>query len=550
MLGHAFPSIFHHQDRMSMRTNLLLSIASLAALQPLVAQSNKVTGLDGNLWDISSPTVWGRRGPAYPGGEIGFSARNDMCNPGTVTIPWFAAMQPNHPKFGFIVARESGGQFVQVSNYSFIKHAFTSTNSTSGPCLPCANPGTGTVMGIGCTDAYSAGNNGDRTWLGPATELDPWLGVWNPVGSYFDIGDPAQSGYPFPADGIRSLSTTGFDTVKNRVIVQESDLGVAGASYYYQIHLIHQGEELTKRGNNLRSRGATFSWNGSSWATASVGSSVAGSVLTRWTGATYNANSNGTDDGQFGVAVKVTGPTNGFYHYEFVVQNIDNNRGGASFRLPICAGGRVQNLGFRDIDANPLNDWTTSVTSTEIAFLATAGNSQRWNMLFNFWFDSDVAPASGNASIDEAIPGPGALTVTVPTQVPGLQPSVHLGAGCGTPSMEIFPNCVPSAGNAAFAVQASSAPATPFLLFFSDLPASTALGSGCTLFLDQGPMAIVGFYVTDGAGSATIPMPVSPTQTPVNLYLQAATFVPSPPLFGLVGLSNGLKVRFASLGCN
>ncbi len=535
-----------------MRRTAITFLVTLAPIQALAAQSNTVAGLDGNLFDISSPRVWGRRGPAHPGGEIGFSARNDMCNPGTVLIPWQAAMQPNHPKFGFMITRESGGRMVQISDWSYIKHAFTSLNSNAGPCLPCTNPGTGTVMGIGCSDVYANSNNGDRFWLGPPEELDPWLGTWNPVGSYFDRGDPAVAP-PANMDGVRSLTSTqtnAFDVVKNRVTVKESDLLVAGATYYYQIHLIHQGEGLAKRNNNLRSRGVSFTWNGTAWNTpTNVGVSVNGSVLTRWTGATYNAAANGFDEGQFGVAVKVTGPVGGFWHYEFAVQNIDNNRGGAAFRLPVCAGARVQNLGFRDIDANPLNDWTTTVNGTEIAWLAAPGNSQRWNQLFNFWFDCDVAPVAGSATIDQANPGPGALTVSVPTQVPGLQPAVYLGAGCGTPAAELSVNGLPTAGNALFALNINSAPSTPVLVYFSPATATTQLAPGCDLRLDLVPAATLGFFVTDGTGAASAGIPVPLGLPPLDLYFQGGSFIPSPPLFGLFGLTNGLKVRFASPGC-
>jgi hypothetical protein len=175
---------------------------------------------------------------------------NEMCNPGTVTIPWQAAMQPNHPKFGFLIVRVVGDRIEQISDRSFVKHAFTSTNY-SGSCGTCQNPGTGSVMGINCADTYGAGNNADRTWLGPAPEIDPWLGTWNPIGSYFDIGDPAQSGgLVLPPDGVRSLNTSGFDNVKNRVTVQEPDLLTAGAAYFYGIHLIHQGEAVANRGDN------------------------------------------------------------------------------------------------------------------------------------------------------------------------------------------------------------------------------------------------------------------------------------------------------------
>ena len=42
------------------------------------------------------------------------------------------------------------------------------------------------------------------------------------------------------------------------------------------------------------------------------------------------------------------------------MHNIDNHRGGATFSLPVCAQGRVQNIGFRDIDTDSGNDWTAS----------------------------------------------------------------------------------------------------------------------------------------------------------------------------------------------
>src|SRR5436190_1216833 len=399
-----------------MRRVLPSVLLSAAVIPGLAAQSNTVNGLDGNLWDISSPTIWGRRGPAFPGGEFGFSARNDMCNPGTVAIPWLAAMQPNHPKFGFMITRVTNGRMVQISDWSYIKHAFTSLNSNGGACLPCSTPGSsGTNMAIGCSDAYSAGNNGDRFWLGPPEELDPWLGTWNPIGSYFDRGDPAVAP---PLN---------------------------------------------------------------------------------------------TDDGQIGVAVSVTGPVNGFWHYEYAVHNIDNSRGSAAFRLPVCSGARVQNIGFRDIDANPLNNWTTTVQGNEIAYLAAPGNQQRWNQLFNFWFDCDVAPVAGNATFDEATPGPGALQFTVGTQVPGLQPAVYLGAGCGTPASELSINGLPNPGNAAFALNVTSGPATPVLVYFSFATATTTLAPGCDLFLDLGQAGTLGLYVTDGSGNASAPIPLPPT---------------------------------------
>lgn len=419
-----------------MQLSALLGLTACLA-GPLLAQSNTVPGLDGRLTVVDNLTYYGRRGAAYPGGEVGMAMLNTMCNPGTVNIPWHAAMQPDHPKFGFLIVRESGGRLEQISDWSYVKHAFVSTNS-SGPCGTCIQPSVGGAeMGVHCSDTYGESNNSDRFYLGPPSEIDPWLGTWNPVGSYFDRGDPAV-GLAQQTDGVRSLTgsqVNAFDAVKNRVTVKEADLGVAGANYFYGIQLIHQGEAAANRHDNLASRGFTPVHSGSSWSfnNNSVGQAY-GSILQRWSGATLDSGGNGNDDGSFYVAVVVTGPVNGMFHYEYAVHNFDNNRGGASFLVPVDAAATVANLGFRDIDSDPLDDWTASRVGTQISWQAPANNPQNWNSIYNFWFDCSVAPSAGQVLIDEARLGPGQLTVAVNSRVPSGIPTASvtsIGTGCG-----------------------------------------------------------------------------------------------------------------------
>jgi hypothetical protein len=467
-------------------------------------------------------------------------------------------MQPDHPKFSFLVAKLQGDRIVQISDWSYNKHAFLSLNN-NGTCngvqTICQQPPAGGAqMGPGCTDVYGNGNNGDRFYLAPPSELNPWLGTWNPVGSYFDRGDPAVTGAA-ANDGARSLSTqmiTGWgDPVKNRVTIREADLqNLTSGTMFFQIQVVHEGEPATNRNNNFRSRPFHLNWTGTTWTASTLGGSTEGTLLTRWPGASLSTAGNGNDDGRFTVAVKVTGPVNGLWHYEYAVLNLDNNRGGASFRIPVCAGARVQNLGVRDIDQNPLNDWTATHAGNEISYLATANNAQRWNQLFNFWFDCDVAPTAGAVTIDQADPGPGALSFQVPTTVPGTQAAVWLGAGCGAPASTVAINGLPTAGNAGFALNLTSAPNTVVLLLYSGTNVTTNLAPGCDSYLDLQSYGTVGIYLTDAAGLATAPIPVHPQQAPAELFFQGAPFLSNAPVLGLVGLTNGLKVRFASTGCN
>ncbi|GAB4146625.1 MAG: hypothetical protein Fur0037_14700 [Planctomycetota bacterium] len=531
-----------------MRTSLTLSLVALVAPCAL-AQSNSVPGLDGNLYRVDSLTYYGHEG-SFPNGRTGMAMLNEMCNPGTVNIPWYAPMQPNHPKFGFMICRESNGRFEQISDRSFVKHAFLSTNY-SGPCGSCQNPGTGALMGVHCADTYGAGNNADQYYLGPADEIDPWLGTWNPVGSYFDRGDP-DVGPPQNRDGNRSLTrsqTTAFGPVKNRVIVQDADLNVPGATYYYCIHLVHEGEPVANRGNNLASRRFVPTWNGSQWNFSNAGSQVQGTWLQWWTGATYSLGGNGQDDGRFAVAVKVTGPSNGLWHYEYAVHNIDNSRGGASFRLPICGAARVFQTGFKDIDSDPLNQWTVSRAGGELVFTAPPSNPLDWNELFNFWFDSDAAPVPGTVHLDEARLGPGALDVAVASQVPMNVPNVWLGAGCGTPSSELRGLGIASSPNPSFALQLDGAPNTFTLLFYSWNNVTLPLPGGCTQYLDPSMIGTFATGMTNGSGRIQWPLPIPAGLGAGAIDFQAAQIQNGGPLFSLFTLSNGLMVRFGITGC-
>ena len=399
-----------------------------------VAQSNIVAGLDGALIDIGNLTYWGRRGPTN-NGEVGMSFMNDMCNPGSVNIPWFAAMQPNHPWFGFIIARVHNDKIEQINEWSFCKHAWLSVNYTVGGCGATCNTSTpGSEMGVGCGDAYGAGNNADRSDLGPPEEINPWLGEWNPLGSYFDVGDPVQAGYPLPADGIDSLSTSIFDNVDNRITVKEQDMLISGAEYYYGIQLVLNGEDVNNRADNIAYRGFSPNQSGGTWFFTNNGGMQLGTVLDQWQGATVEVGGNGADDGRFFVASKVTPLGGGQYHYEYAIHNVDNSRGGATFEVPIDAGATATNFTFGDLDDDAANDWAAARVNNRIVFSAPVGqNALEWNTIYNFGFDADIAPGASLAEIAQARPGPGNLAVQVQTEVPGgstIATTATFGVGC------------------------------------------------------------------------------------------------------------------------
>ena len=538
--------------RISLNLLVLACAASMAE-----AQSNAVPGTDVNLYDVSASTIYGRRGPAYPNGEVGIGFGHAFCNAGTVHVPWQTSpttagqMTDIHFKIAFLLARESNGRIVQVSTpETCVKHSRVTYNLGSSQCGTCQT-GPASTFRMGCYDAYSTGFNGNRFNLGPTSEIDPWTGSWNPVGSYFDRGDPAVVGAA-ASDGVQSLTSTqanAFEVVKNRVVVPESELSQPG-TFFGQVHLVCEGEPVGNRGNNLLSEALNFTWNGSAWTTSNAGGPVQGSVLNRWSGATRNTAGNGLDDGRFLVAAKVTGPVNGVYHYEYAVHNIDNVRGGASLKLPLHPSAQLTAVGFRDIDGNVLNDWTWSRSGGELAFLASANNSLDWNSLYNFWFDTTVAPTAGTVTIDQARIGAGALSVAVASDVPNgsLSATVaSVGAGCFGLSL-----------SATRPVLATTAQITT-----SGIPAGTTIGfTVLTLTPALTPIDLTAIgmptcfaYVVGGinevwlnpVGTAQVPLVVPNNLSLVGASVAAQSVSASPPLtpLGFIA-SNGVTLNIGA----
>ncbi len=410
------------------------------------AQQNAIDGLDIEMHTIRNAKALGREG-TYPNGVNGLSFETTVCNTGTVEVKWKGPMRQLHPFLSFLVARESNGRLEQVSDRSYIKHTFAASNASA--CSACSDNSDSSVLALGCSDTYDTNSNGDRYWLGPPEELNPWRGTWDAACSYLDHGDP-DVGPPDDCDGVRSLTfaqIAAFDDVKNRCQVSDADLGVAGANYYFSSAYLIYGEPDDVRPDSYGTRQFTPSWNGSNWDLTLVPGLFHGSILKAWTGAQVRSNNNNGEDGRVYIASVVTGPdSQGVYHYEYAMHNRDNSRGIASFRLPVVPGAHVANAGFRDIDADATNDWTFTVKAAEIEWSTTA-NPVEWNTLYNFWFDSDAPPADAcRALVSEFRAGPGFdhfdITVRAPSG-PALGTRLGFGLAGGD---GVFPDLAISGG--------------------------------------------------------------------------------------------------------
>ncbi|HLQ36604.1 MAG TPA: hypothetical protein VK348_02295 [Planctomycetota bacterium] len=536
-----------------MRSHLAFVLAVTGALA--TAQSNTIQGLGIRLADLDALTSNGRSG-VFPNGSSGLSCALSACNNGSVPVNWLSAMQTQHPFYAFLLCRETAGRLLQISDHSFVKHGFASLNGDL--CGSCQQPpGGGAQLGVNCSDTYGFQLNSDPYDLGPTGEIDPWLMTWTSVGSQFDRGEPPVAGAA-ASDNVRSLTAamvTAMGPVRHRIEVGDADLDVASSQFYLQGSVWVGGETEGARTDNMLCRQVSAVFSAGQWVFTNHTAPVPGSVLQLWQGASVWSSTNGTSDGRVYVGVKVTELGNGLWHYDYAAHNRDNSRGIAAFRVPKCAGARVFNLGFHDVDADPLNDWSTQVLATEIAFLATAANALEWNSVFSFWFDSDAAPVAGTTSLDQARVGAGALSIGISgVNSPLYLGTSYVGAGCGAPAPTIAPAgapALPRLGNATFGVRIRAHPGSGILVI--DALAAVAIPLGpCTQYLGGSTITTWGFAITDANGTYTVPLaiPNDPSIEGLDVTWQAAELLTGGPLFGAFNLTNGITVRVGNnRGC-
>jgi hypothetical protein len=120
-----------------------------------IPQPGSVPGPDVIVGDLSGLAQFG----SADGTKVGLAVGTDSCNFGTTPLNWFALPSNDHPVIPQNLYRMSGGvtndeRFEQIGQ-SNVKHAFTAL--ANNICnLGCQSPGTGTLLGSGCSDPYSA----------------------------------------------------------------------------------------------------------------------------------------------------------------------------------------------------------------------------------------------------------------------------------------------------------------------------------------------------------------------------------------------------------
>lgn len=385
-----------------------------ATLDPQRTIGTTLDVLLGELYDVTSQGHIG----TYPTGTAGLSAATTSCNNGDTDVPWNEPMAETHPFIGLALFRVQGDELEMIGN-NWIKHGWYAL--ANDQCsLGCVGGG-GQYLAIGCSDTYSAANNGSRYVLGPRSEVNPHTGAWSACGSFFDAT---------PVDCLRDYFGGNVNSVERRLEVNDVDLANPGATYFYEgAYFVADDDDLS---NNIGWRECTMTWTGSNWDFDDVNPLVftpnPGPVVDTW-GDVRSSGPVATDDGLVFLSVKTTDLGGGQWHYDYALYNRTSARGVHAFSVPVGAA-NLSNVSFRDLDDKPETDWTWQNSngvltwSTDDYATDPDAPALTWQTMYNFRFDADAPPVAAQGRgllflpglgteffLDSQAPAPGATSV-------------------------------------------------------------------------------------------------------------------------------------------
>ncbi len=360
----------------------------------------------------TQPVNWGTNS-----GYSAYSFGTTSCNVGTTPLWWytFGAANPSwHPVINQGIYRYSvvnGATRFEMLGQAWLKHGFCALQGTvCSACSPfcggCCNN-----LGVGCSDPYTASRNGDRTGMGPKSQINAATGqimVW-----------------PYPTSNPAGNVTLG----RCRTLIADVDPALnPGAAYYAEGMYVSQDDAgAGNKYNNASYRRCQFASGGSyamTWFSTLAGQTVRQqAAIYAWQ--THDprveyVNVDVINDGRFTIGYRVTdlsGVGSGPWHYEYAVFNMNSDRSASSISIPLPANVVVTNTGFRDVEYHNgdgatigINfdgtDWPATVNpgtsvawNMPVASPATNSNALRWGTMYNYRFDADSPPELGLMTI-------------------------------------------------------------------------------------------------------------------------------------------------------
>lgn len=357
-----------------------------------------------------------------------FSVGTTSCNVGDTRAQWYAST-PAHPVIAQNMYRYEPHRFEQIG-MSWLKHGFFAiSGNLCGECMdvpgkecvdtrePCDSNADcapdiecfdfrGKELGVGCSDPYNAGLNGMQSNLGPRSDVNPFTGV-----------------FPWPFRFFESPFTG--TVIERRIQVLHDDLDPvthSGAQYFVEGHYVSADDAQAGNGTNNVSfrpifvdlqdvefyRIAVFGTTRTELPAIRAWREIDDSVVETIVEV--------PNEGRFVLSAKAWLLNNGLWRYEYALQNINSDRACGSFSIPLPLGAALERIGFHDVDYHSdeifdTTDWFPTVLDDQIIWATTPhifdvnANALRWGTLYNFRFDTNIAPEPTTITIGLFKPG-------------------------------------------------------------------------------------------------------------------------------------------------
>lgn len=377
------------------------TVATLVLLSPLAVteiaiaqQCDPGGGMGGTGPDVMVGELTGTQSYGLAAGHYAYSVGTTSCNIGTDTLLWIANNN-QHPVIGQNLYRHNNGRFEQIG-MSWLKHGFLALAQNSCGC-GCNNPGNGALLGVGCSDPYSSGLNGQQSGLGPRSE----------------VTDPANGGYQYPIN----LNPPNTDLTAKRLRVNENDNDPAlnaGATYFVEGHYVTPDDAAAGNAhNNCSYRSVTFSTNASRAMTLTGSTQRQQPGIQAWQDSDPSVTlveAIDADNGLVIVGYKVTDIGGGQHSYEYAIFNMNSTRSVASFQMPLAGGVTLNSLeshhpSYHSGEPYSSTPWAASQSAgviewaTQTASQDVNANAIRWSALHNFRFIANAPPTVVTATL-------------------------------------------------------------------------------------------------------------------------------------------------------
>ncbi|MBN2563074.1 MAG: hypothetical protein JXQ75_19285 [Phycisphaerae bacterium] len=415
---------------------VLAFVGTLSTLTHHVrAQSSGPDLITGDLWDKIN-----HYGPHELGsGMTAYAVGTRACNMGDEEVAW-TGYTNQHPVIATQLYRLKDGRFEQIG-MSWARHCFLALANDFcelGCIVP--DPYTGDTLGVGCSHPSNSDLNGLQSRLGPRGQVNAFTGDF-PY-HFSEVPYPPQY---YHVDYGRRLRAHDADLDPE----QEG-----GGDLFMEVQQIAADDALAGNGtNNVSYRPVTSEPGGDMYVLSWSGSVVEQTpAICAWKVQDDSVQETFVqipNEGLLILAAKVTHLGDELWHYEYALYNMNSDRSGQSFIVPLSLGTSVANVGFHDEDHHSSDgdpyvpgsfsttDWVPTVGPMQVAWATDTydtdiqANALRWGTLYNFRFDADAPPKSGEVTIGLFKPGtPSQVSATtlVPDSWPPVNPSTDIPA--------------------------------------------------------------------------------------------------------------------------